>query len=179
MTTPQLNRADRRALAKAAKRKPAPRRAMRNKLAPINLLGDAAQYVQGGQAASHLVTRACLERLLDGSADTDDYDRVAHTINLAQMRARSIDAGLAAQLEQAQYAVQRCQERYLAHGRFGFDGPGLVMVREAIDAAEAIIDASTPLQMHKAGEAVLVEMFGKAEVSRRMEHAKALELRRA
>lgn len=172
-----MNRAERRALERAAKRKPAPTRVMRNKLAPIELLTDAAQYVEGGQVASHLVTRAALDRLIDGSADIVDYDRVANTVNLAKQRALSIDAALAAMLERAQHAINRCQERYLTRGRFGFDGSGLVMVREAIDAAEVIIDASSPLQMRRAGEAVLVELLGKPEASRRMEYAKALELR--
>ena len=174
-----LNRADRRAMAKAAKRKPAPRRALRNLTLPQIILENARPHDAGEKTDEHLVTRACLDRLIDGSADSNDFDHVAMVINMVKVRALEIDAALADTLEHAQDAMGRCKARHYSHGRFGFDGPGLQTMREAIDAAEAIIDASSPLQMRAARDIVTDQILGKGAAARLKAHANAVALRRA
>ena len=98
----------------------------------------------------HIKTREAFSRLKDGSADDHDFDRVAVALNLAKVRAMSIDEGLANMLERAQGAMTETRARKERTGRWGFDGPGLVAVSEAMDAHEPIVDASSPLQMKHA-----------------------------
>ena len=179
MTATTLNRADRRALARAASRQATPRRVPRNRLAPLVVLENARPHEPGEQAGEHLMTRASFERLVDGSADTDDFDRVAMVINMVKVRAMEIDATLADMLERAQDAMGRCKTRYYSHGRFGFDGQGLELMREAIGAAEAIIDASSPLQMRTARDVVADQLYGNGTAARLKAHASAVALRSA
>ena len=172
MTATATNRAQRRQLARASRR--APKRQPRNPLAalaPLVVLENARPYEPGEQAGEHLMTRASFERLVDGSADTDDFDRVAMVINMVKVRAIEIDATLADMLERAQDAMGRCKTRYYSHGRFGFDGQGLELMREAIGAAEAIIDASSPLQMRTARDVVADQLLGKGAAARMKAHA--------
>lgn len=178
--TPPVNRAQRRAAERAARRQPRPGRpalSVAQAVAPLALLQSARPFESGEKAHEHLVLRAALDRLVDGSADTDDFDRVAMHINIVKIRALEIHEGLADKLELAQDAMGRCKQRWLDCERFGFEGPGLVHVREAMDVAEAIVDASTPLQMRAARDVVTDRLLGKGAAARLKAHAKALAIR--
>ncbi len=152
-----MNRDERRKAAKQARRsKKAPSlydRAMQ-RVGQLDvgfrLLDSARPFDEGDTTDQHLKTRAAFERLTTGAADVGDFDRVAMAINLAKVRALDIDAGLADMLERAQNAMTAMRARHGRTGRLGFDGPGLVAVTEAMDAHEAITDASSPLQMRLA-----------------------------
>lgn len=152
-----MNREQRRAAAKRPK--PAllaaqARRQKHNDLAGLRLLDSARPFDQGDTTDQHIKTRAAFERLKTGTGDTDDFDRVAMAINVAKVRALDIDAGLADRLECAQNAMTAVRARHGRTSRFGFDGPALVAVTEAMDAHEAIADASSPLQMRIVAQAV-------------------------
>ncbi len=117
MTATATNRAQRRQLARASRR--APKRLPRNPLAalaPLVVLENARPHDTGEQAGEHIVTRAALERLVDGSADTDDFDRVAMCINMCKIRALEIDATLADMLDRTQDAMGACKTPW-AHAR--------------------------------------------------------------
>ena len=128
------------------------------------------------RADRRALARAALERLVDGSADTDDFDRVAMCINMCKIRALEIDATLADMLDRTQDAMGACKARHYSHGRFGFDGPGLALVRDAIDACEAIIDASSPLQMRTARDVVADLLYGNGTAARLKAQASTLGL---
>lgn len=84
-------------------------------LASLRLLDRARPFDPGDTTEQHIKTRACFERLADGTADNDDFDRVAMAINLAKVRALEIDRGLADLLEAGQTAmtsVRKRQERW-------------------------------------------------------------------
>lgn len=136
MTTPfappSTGRALRRAQARM-QRRAAPARRF-DPAAPMRQLLNAAPHTPAEVAGEHIKTREAFTRLQNGSADTDDFDHVAMTINMAKVRALEIDETLADMLERAQDAMGRCKERYLRGGRFGFDGPGLLQVTDGIDA---------------------------------------------
>lgn len=158
MQEPQMNRAQRREQQKMAKRKKpqAGRRfdsmqdAYAHLLKPIALLNDCRPYRETEVAHDMLRIRAAFERLKDGTADQDDFNRVAVAFNLAKIRAIEIDETLADELEKSQDAMMRCKERYKKHGRFGFDGEGLQACEYAIEAHEAILVESSPKQMENA-----------------------------
>lgn len=167
-------RAQRRALARQQRR---PQRTTTVDLAaPLRKLFNAAPHDPTEIVDEHLKVRACFERLRDGTAtDTDDFDHVAMTINMGKVRALEIDETLADMLERAQDAMGRCKDRYYRLGRFGFDGPGLQQVLDGLDACEAIIDASSPLQMSKARDIVADQIYGKgtaAWLKQQVKHAR-------
>ena len=49
-------------------------------LASLRLLDRARPFDAGDTTEQHIKTRACFERLADGTADNDDFDRVAMAI---------------------------------------------------------------------------------------------------
>lgn len=155
--SPPLNRAQRRAARFG--RAPQPPRL----LLPtgMHILDNARPHEPGEKAGQHLKTLACFERCKDGTGDEDDFDHVAMILNVCKVRALDIDATLADMIERAQDAMVRAKERYLRLGRFGFDGPGLTQVADALDAAQAIIDASSPLQMRAARRVAVDSILGK------------------
>ena len=81
-------------------------------LAGLRLLDRARPFDPGDTTEQHIKTRACFERLADGTADNDDFDRVAMAINLAKVRALEIDRGLADLLEAGQTAMTAVRKRH-------------------------------------------------------------------
>ena len=152
---PTLNRAMRRQQAKDAKRKPpaalkrfsSQTEAMKYLLKPLTLLNDCRPYTPEEIAGDLIRIRACYDRLKDGTADQEDFNRVGVAINLAKLRAMEIDETLADAIERAQDAMNRCKQRWDKHGRFGFDGQGLQDMDYAIEAHETIVEKSTLKQM--------------------------------
>ncbi|WP_295851949.1 hypothetical protein [uncultured Xylophilus sp.] len=129
-------------------------------LDPLRLLDRCRPYADGDTTVEHLKTRAAYERLLDGTASTDDFDRVGMALNIAKVRAIAIDETLADLIERAQDAMNACAARYDTRGRFGFDGPGLQVMAAAMEAHEAITDASSPQQMVQALREVVKQIEG-------------------
>lgn len=157
----QLNRAQRRAAQKQERKcRPAlspqqfKRLHQRRLLTGLQLLDDARPFDAGDTTDSHLKTRAALDRLCDGTADNDDFDRVAIAINLAKVRALDIDAGLADMLETAQNAMTALRKRQERWGKWDVLPAERLDVLDALEANEAIVDASSPLQMRMAMEVV-------------------------
>ena len=152
-----MNRAERRTEAKHARRaRPAPTlydRAMRKAMqmtVGLQLLDDARPFDAGDTTESHLKTRAAFDRLCEGTADNDDFDRVAIAINLAKVRALEIDPQLADLLETAQDAMTALRKRQERWGKWDVLEAEREAVLYALDANEAIVDASSPLQMRQA-----------------------------
>ncbi|MDH5857761.1 hypothetical protein E8K88_02755 [Lampropedia aestuarii] len=146
-----MNREQRRLAAKLAKNPPKPQRSRKLfSIAPLHMMNDCRTYAEGELTLDHIKIRTCFARLRDGSGNDDDFNRVAVAINLAKVRALEIDEILADSIEVAQDAMMRCKARFYSHGRFGFDGPGLQAVLNALDANEEIVQNSSPRQMEKA-----------------------------
>lgn len=58
-----------------------------------------------------------------------------------------IDPSLVEVMKRGQSAFVRMRDRYQRGLSFGFDGEGLQSAKDALDAYEVIVDASSPLQM--------------------------------
>ena len=130
------------------------RRCAPDPLASLRLLDRARPFDPGDTTEQHIKTRACFERLADGTADNDDFDRVAIAINLAKVRALEIDRALADLLEagqEARTAVRKRHDKWAEWEVLPADRSAMV---EALDAHEAITDASSPLQMYEALDVV-------------------------
>ncbi len=123
-------------------------------LASLRLLDRARPFDAGDTTEQHIKTRACFERLADGTADNDDFDRVAMAINLAKIRALEIDRSLADLLEAGQDAMTAVRKRHEKWAKWEVLPAERTAIVEALDAHEAITDASSPLQMHEALDVV-------------------------
>ena len=115
--------------------------------APMNLLMRARPYEDGEMLGEHVITRTALERLRTGQGTEQDFDRVSMILNVGLIRAEAIDPELVATITAGQMALVRMKDRYLRGLGFGFDAAGLRETPTALDAYEAIMDASSPLQM--------------------------------
>ena len=123
--------------------------------ASLRALNNARPYDEGEMAAEHIYTRACFERLRDGTGTEEDFDRLGMILNVALIRAEAIDTKLVTTMQTAQDALCRMKDRYLRGHRFGFDAQGLRDTVAALDDFEVIMDASSPLQM----KAAIVEAY--------------------
>ena len=123
-------------------------------LASLRLLDRARPFDEGDTTEQHIKTRACFERLADGTADNDDFDRVAMAINLAKVRALEIDRALADLLEAGQEAMTAVRKRQERWDKWEVLPAERTAIVDALDAHEAITDASSPLQMHEALDVV-------------------------
>ena len=123
-------------------------------LAGIRVLDRARPFDEGDTTGEHIKTRACFERLADGTADNDDFDRVAMALNLAKVRALEIDRGLADLLEAGQEAMTAVRKRQERWDKWEVLPAERTAIVEALDAHEAITDASSPLQMYEALDVV-------------------------
>ena len=130
------------------------RRRHADPLASLRLLNRARPFDQGDTTEQHIKTRACFERLADGTADNDDFDRVAMALNLAKVRALEIDRGLADLLEAGQEAMTAVRRRHDKWEKWEVLPAERVAIVDAMDAHEAITDASSPLQMYEALDVV-------------------------
>ena len=140
-------------------------------LAGLRLLDKARPFDPGDTTEQHIKTRACFERLADGTADNDDFDRVAMAINLAKVRALEIDRGLADLLESGQHAMTAVRKRHDRWGKWEVLPAERVAIVEALDAHEAITDASSPLQMHAALDVVRCSVI--ANMKKNHEHTRS------
>ena len=123
-------------------------------LAGIRVLDRARPFDEGDTTAEHIKTRACFERLADGTADNDDFNRVAVALNLAKVRALEIDDGLASVLECGQDAMKALRARHERWAKWDMLPAERAAITQAMDAHEAITDASSPLQMMAALDVV-------------------------
>lgn len=130
------------------------RRRHADPLASLRLLDRARPFDAGDTTEQHIKTRACFDRLADGTADNDDFDRVAMAINLAKIRALEIDRALADLLEAGQEAMTAVRKRHDKWAKWEVLPAERVAIVDALDAHEAITDASSPLQMYEALDVV-------------------------
>lgn len=123
-------------------------------LAGIRVLDRARPFDEGDTTGEHIKTRACFERLADGTADNDDFDRVAMALNLAKVRALEIDQALVNLLEVGQDAMAAIRRRHDKWAKWEVLPAERTAIVDALDAHEAITDASSPLQMMAALDVV-------------------------
>ena len=123
-------------------------------LAGIRVLDRARPFDEGDTTAEHIKTRACFERLADGTADNDDFNRVAVALNLANVRALEIDDGLARVLKDGQDAMKALRARHERWAKWDMLPAERTAITQTINAHEAITDASSPLQMMAALDVV-------------------------
>lgn len=120
---------------------------------PMAVLRRLGQTQMGSAAnvESQASARLSFSFLRDGTGTPSDFDRLAKALNTAKVRALEInEPSLIDTLTAGQQSMTECRRRYTEHGRFGFTGPEMMSVIDALDAYEAIESASSALQMEEA-----------------------------
>jgi hypothetical protein len=89
-------------------------------------------------------------RLREGNGSQEDVIRLGVVLNTGCVRGRQIDQAVVGVFELAGEALIRCERRLETHGRYGFDGPGLAAMGEALDLYQDLLALSGIKQMHDA-----------------------------
>lgn len=115
-----------------------------------HLIESVRPYDPGEMVREYVQIRAAFERLRNGAGDIRDFDLVSMSLKMGAIRAETIDPYLVDIMTAGQGAFARMKARYLRGLALGFDAQGLLDVPQALDAYEAIVDASSPMQMAQA-----------------------------
>ena len=139
----------------------------------INVIGRCRPYTEEPVIGSWLPgtasiatpvlveARMAYQRMKDGLLDwkdTDEFDMLAHVVGVAKLRAFEIGGRdektnyLLEPLYLAEDALHRVRARWESSKRWGFDGPGLQAIPDALDIYDAIVMQSSPQQMANATE---------------------------
>jgi hypothetical protein len=116
-------------------------------VAGLRTLHNCAPYRENELVHEHVLTRCAFDRLRNGQGVSEDFDRISMMLNIGLVRSEGIDDLLVQTMVRGQDAMCRMKDRVLRGLPFGFDASGLMDVPVALDAFEAILDASSPQQM--------------------------------
>lgn len=128
------------------------RRKYRPGLHPLDAITACQPFPEAELTRILLKVDAAFEHLSSGGSDVDQFDRMAAVLNVGMVRCEEIGQRGVDVFKAAQAALMQCDELFGRHKRFGFTGPGLEAVRDAIALYADILRASSPLQMSKAQE---------------------------
>jgi hypothetical protein len=119
-----------------------------NPIAAFSLLDQARPFDENDHL-QHLIDdhQAAYTRLCTGQGSHEDFDNVSMKLNVGLVRAEDIDPLLVATMNLGIGAMVRMQQRVMRGLSFGFDADGLRDVPYALEAYEAILVKSSPLQM--------------------------------
>lgn len=129
-------------------------------LAGLRLLAQARPHDSGVLVSQHIKLRNAFDRLCAGEADTDDFDNVAMSLNIAKIRAYQIHQDLANVVVAAQIALGGVQQRYIKWQKWQVLDAERADILAGIEAYEQIADASSPLQMRNALKVVMRNLRG-------------------
>jgi hypothetical protein len=88
--------------------------------------------------------------LKNGTTSDEMFDRMAAVLNVGMVRCEVIGQGGVEVFKAAQQALMSCDDLKSRHGKYGFTGPGITAMQDAIALYSEILKASTPLQMERA-----------------------------
>jgi len=142
-----MNRAQRRADKYRKPRVDRNARTLEQRTAWAKLIEDVRPYDAGEMTENFVQIRCAFERLRTGVGSLTDFDLVGKHLNMGMLRAEEISPVLKEIMVLGQQAFVRMQARVRRGLTLGFDADGLRDVPEAIDAFEAITEASSPRQM--------------------------------
>lgn len=125
-----------------------PRR--KDRFAALKLLKKASAPDPEEVRAQQNKIRSSFLKLLEGCAEPKDFDTVAMHVNVCKLRALEISEALADVLTAAQVANSKVRERYVQWGKLQVMAAEREAVADALEACDAIVEASTPLQMEVA-----------------------------
>jgi len=116
-------------------------------MASINVLASNSEQPKENADRIMLTLRTAFERLKAGTASVQDFERLAAAINVGLIRAELIDPLAEETMVKGVAAMGHCAEIHQRHGKFGFAGPELMDMNDAVNLYEDILRLSTPKQM--------------------------------
>jgi hypothetical protein len=128
----------------------ATRRKYKTGVHPMELLRAAQPMAPSEVTRIMCKIHDAFARLRSGETDPDLFDRLAVVMNIGLIRSEAIGQQGVELFKAGQAALMEADDIYGRHGKYGFTGPGLEWMRQAIALYEEILAASTPLQMAKA-----------------------------
>jgi len=91
--------------------------------------------------------RLAFEKLKVGTGTDNDFDKVAAAVNVGMIRAEQIDPAAEETMLRGVQALASCDAIKAKHKRYGFTGPDLISMADALDLYEQILQLSTPRKM--------------------------------
>lgn len=125
----------------------ATRRKLRPGLHPLDAITACQPFPESEITRILVKVHDAFVHLRTGGTDPDKFDRIAAVLNVGLVRSERIGPEGVEVFKAAQAALMQCDQIYGAHRRFGFTGPGLQDMKDAIELYEAILRESTPRQM--------------------------------
>lgn len=96
--------------------------------------------------------RVAFELLKSGQAVESNFDTVTCALNVGLARAELIDALVEETMQKGIDAMYNCFDINERHGRYGFAGPDIVAVTDAINVYDGILRLSTHRMMNDAAD---------------------------
>lgn len=125
----------------------AKRKAQANPTAWIETIAGNRQQVPDNATRIMNKIRTAFELLKTGTTDCQQFDRLAAAFNVGLIRAEAIDPLAEQTMQAGADAMRRCDDIFGRHGKYGFHGPDLVAMGDALDLYEDILRLSTPKMM--------------------------------
>jgi hypothetical protein len=138
----------------------AKRHNQRDSMASIHVLAANSEQPEANANRIMLTLRVAFEKLKSGTEDHDQFDRLAAAINVGLIRAEPIDPLAEKTMAAGVQAMMACGCIFERHGRYGFTGPDLLAMNDALDLYENILRLSTPKQMLDALDVAAARMRG-------------------
>jgi hypothetical protein len=113
------------------------------------IIGNRQQDHDHAEKVVYAVRRS-LECLKSGTTDNAHFDRVGGALNIALVRSESIDELCVVVMLAGIKALERCDGIHARHDHYGFFGPDIQVVTDAVDLYAEILRKSTPLMMEAA-----------------------------
>jgi hypothetical protein len=124
------------------------RRKYRPGMHPLDAITACQPFPQAEVTRILLRVHDAFSQLQGGCNDPEIFDRMAAVVNVGMIRSESIGQAGVDVFQRAQAALMECDGIAQRHGKYGFTGQGLEVMREAISLYEDLLRASTPRQMH-------------------------------
>jgi len=131
-------------------------------MASIHVLAANSEQPEANANRIMLTLRVAFEKLKTATEDDAQFDRLAAAINVGLIRAEAIDKRAEEVMLAGVQAMMSCGCIHSRHGRYGFTGPDLLAMNDAMDLYENILRLSTPKQMLDALDVAAARMRGLA-----------------
>ena len=117
-----------------------------DKLAWVRTIAGHQEQPPENANSIMVLIRLAFEKLKSGG-DDHQFDRLAAALNVGLIRAEQIDPLAEQTMGMGLQALLSADRIRMRHGRYGFTGPDLLAMGDALDLYESILRLSTPRQM--------------------------------
>jgi len=122
----------------------------RHSMASVHVLAANTEQPRENADRIMVLLRLAFEKLKIGTGDQEQFNCLAAATNVGLIRAEMIDPLAAETMVRGIQALKNCSDINDRHGKFGFSGPDLVCIADALELYDGILRLSTPRQMMEA-----------------------------